>query len=92
MLLRFVIMFTMLDLGLAQAREQIDRSIDEAAGRIVAQRMGDLRTGLDAAHVPRPAARVAPASQRPVRPPREPVWIDGLARALERRYHIPDSR
>lgn len=88
-MLRFIVIFMMLGIASTQARERIDRSIDEAASRIVAERMGDLREGFDAAYLPRAVTRAEPEIRRPTQLRQEPVWIDGLARAVERRYLVP---
>jgi len=45
-MLRFVLIAGMLVATAAAADERIDRSIDEAAGRIVADRVGELRGSL----------------------------------------------
>ena len=71
------------------AEERYDRRLDEAAAGIAASRMGSLRGSFDPGVVPllvEPMLREPPARLRRPRPPaKPPIWVDGLAVAIEKK-------
>jgi hypothetical protein len=67
---------------------QVDRSIDQAAARIVAGRIGDIRggfaPGVEPAFVRTVSAETTASTKRvEAAPARRGPWIDGLARARD---------
>ncbi|MFN3548365.1 MAG: hypothetical protein ACK4U0_12820 [Mesorhizobium sp.] len=74
--------------GAAFADGKVDRSIDQAAARIVAGRIGDIRGGFAPGVAPtfvRTVSAETTASTKRVEPvpARRGPWIDGLARARD---------
>lgn len=73
--------------------DQIDRSIDQAAARILAGRIGDIRGGFAPGQKPAfirtVSAETTAGTKRPIAVPSRRVsgndgpWIDGLARARD---------
>lgn len=72
------------------AEDRYDHRLDKAAAEIAASRMGGLRGGFEPGQVP---AIVEPADLKPQAPARRerrpaPVWVDGLAVAIEKQSSV----
>ncbi len=74
----------------AEARPDYDASIDAAAARIVAGKMGELRGTIDPRAEPKPAPAVDRRTTGSVTA--GSGWIGGLTPAVELRFVVPSVR